>query len=71
MAVSSDQNGEGEVIRLFKQAQEPVLTAAEISEQLGMTRQGVNYRLKQLEEKGKVSRKKIGSRAVAWWLVED
>ncbi|WP_256546752.1 winged helix-turn-helix domain-containing protein [Halobellus inordinatus] len=71
MAVSVIESKSGAVIQIFKESEDPVLTAAEIAERIGMTRQGANYRLKQLQEQDVVDRKKIGSRAVAWWLVED
>jgi len=60
-------NADDEVLRIFERSDDPVLTAAEIAEELGMTRQGVNYRLKQLHDDGSVARKQLGSRAVAWW----
>jgi len=59
-----------ELLRLFDESDDPVLTAAEIAEELEMTRQGVNYRLRQLDAEGAVARKKIGSRAVAWWRTD-
>jgi len=47
----------------------PVLTAAEIGEQVGMTRQGVHARLESLEEKGLVDSAMKASARV-WWLTE-
>jgi len=71
MAVKSSMNTEDRIIEQFRQAETPFLTAVDIAEAIGMTRQGVNQRLKQLEERGVVERKKVGSRAVAYWLVEE
>jgi DNA-binding IclR family transcriptional regulator len=48
----------------------PVLTAAEISEQVGMTRQGAHARLESLEEKGLVGSAMKASARV-WWLTEE
>ena len=59
-----------EIVTVFEAADEPVLSAPEIAEAVGMTRQGVTYRLNQLEAEGIVARKRLGSRAVAWWLAE-
>ncbi|MFC6764986.1 helix-turn-helix domain-containing protein [Natrinema soli] len=44
------------------------LTAPEIAEQLDCTRRTVQKRLNELEEQGAVTRKKVGSRAVVWWV---
>jgi len=60
--------GTDELIAVFERADAPVLTAPEIAEELGVTRQAINYRLQQLAEEDIVARKQIGSRAVAWWL---
>lgn len=46
--------------------QEPVGTA-DVSEELGCTRQAAYYRLSRLEEKGQVQKKKIGGNLV--WMV--
>lgn len=56
-----------DVLKVFDNADEPVLTASEIAEALPVTRQAVNYRLKQMQEKGLVDRKESGARAVVWW----
>ena len=47
------------------------MTATEISEHVGKTRQGVKYQLDNLHEQGVVERKAAGSRAVGWWLTRD
>jgi len=57
------------ILSVMLASPDPAFTVAEIAEELGMTRQGVNYRLNQLHEDDSVARKRIGSRAVAWWLV--
>lgn len=64
-----DKVTENDILALFKEADAPVLTAAEIAEQLPLTRQAVNYRLKQLQEQGLVGRKEVGARAVVWWQI--
>ena len=70
MATTRPTAGDSEIVTVFEQADEPVLSAPEIAEAIGMTRQGVTYRLNQLEAEGVVARKRLGSRAVAWWLAE-
>ena len=68
MAATTPKTTEESIIEQFEQATEPILTAVEIADSIGMTRQGVNQQLKKLEERGVVQRKKVGGRAVAWWL---
>lgn len=48
---------------------EPAATR-EVAEAVGVTRQGADYRLKRLEDKGLVRSKKIG-RELVWMLPED
>lgn len=59
----SDQD----VLKVFDNADEPVLTASEIAEALPVTRQAVNYRLNRMHEEGTVDRKNAGASAVVWW----
>lgn len=46
---------------------EPAATS-EVADEVGVTRQGADYRLRQLEEKGLVRKKKIGPALV--WMVD-
>lgn len=55
----------------FRASEDPFMTAGEVAEAVGISRQGANYRLNRLEERGVVSRKKTGARAVGWWLDEN
>jgi biotin operon repressor len=63
--------GDSDIIEEFRQTDDAFLTAAEIAESIGMSRQGVNHRLKQLHDEGVVERKKAGGRAVGWWLASS
>ena len=47
----------------------PVMTAAEIGEQVGITRQGAHSRLESLEQRGLVASAMKASARV-WWLTE-
>lgn len=58
---------EQDILLVFDKYHEPFLTAPEIADELGVTRQAVSYRLKQMEEKGLVSSKRTGARAIGWW----
>lgn len=63
---------EQEILKVFDYEDDPVLTASEVAEGLRrfgkhMTSEGVRNRLEAMAEKGLVSRKKLGARAVGWW----
>lgn len=48
---------------------EPAATS-EVADELGVTRQSADVRLRKLADAGQVSRKKIGAAAV-WWVPDD
>lgn len=48
---------------------EPAATS-EVADELGVTRQSVDVRLRKLADTGRVARKKIGAAAV-WWVPDD
>jgi predicted ArsR family transcriptional regulator len=48
----------------------PVMTAAEIGDQVGMTRQGAHSRLESLEQRGLVD-SALKASARVWWLTES
>ena len=52
----------------FVQSGEPVLTATEVADQLGITQQGAHHKLQRAHERGAVEKKKVGARAVVWWV---
>jgi len=45
-------------------------STSEIAGAVGVTRQGADYRLRQLEEDGKVTSKMVGN-SLVWMLAED
>lgn len=59
------------VIELFRQSDQPVLTAMEVAEEFGITQQSAHYRLSKLHEMDKVNRRDVGAKAVVWWLADD
>ena len=63
--VSDDQ-----VVQLFRDAGQPIRTAGDLTQQLPITRQAVNKRLKRLSSNGLLCRRKVGSSAVVYWLPE-
>lgn len=68
MSITESQK---QVLELFQDIDEPVLTASEIADEFGITQQAAYSRLKRLHEDGLIDRKEVGARAVAWWPVED
>ena len=58
---------EQEILKVFDNADTPVLTANDLADALPLTRQGANYRLNQMHGKGLIGKKKPGARAVVWW----
>ncbi len=63
---------EQEILKVFDYEDDPVLTAPEVADGLRrfgkqITPEGVRNRLVEMNEKGLVSRKKLGARAVGWW----
>ncbi|MEF8830565.1 MAG: winged-helix domain-containing protein [Halobacteriales archaeon] len=63
---------EQDILKVFDYEDDPVLTVPEVAEGLRrfgvqITPEGVRNRLEEMDEKGLVSRKKLGARAVGWW----
>jgi len=56
------------ILDQFRAADDPFLTAGEVADGISLSRDAVNYRLKQLLTEDRVGRKKVGARAVGWWL---
>lgn len=59
---------DSEIIEAIKDISDPFVTAKELAEQLPISRQQVNDRLRDLEQRGILSRKKAGS-GQGWWIV--
>lgn len=57
-----------EILQQLREHPDPAVTATELADSLDMTSAGVLQRLNTLAEENKVSRKKVGSRAVVWWI---
>lgn len=56
-----------EILQMFKESGDPVLTASEIAEDLDIGRRGLLSRLEQLETQGFLKSKKAGGRSTVWW----
>lgn len=57
-----------EILTAIALHRDPVVTAGEVADTVGMSPQGVNKRLRDLAEQGDIVRKQVGSRAVIYWL---
>jgi hypothetical protein len=60
--VSDDQ-----ILEVFREASDPVLTTSEVSDEIGIGHRGTFDRLSQLADEGKLEMKKVGKTAAVWW----
>lgn len=58
----------GNIITLFRETEDPVLTAPEVADKFNVSTQAANYRLKKLVEREKLERKQVGGAAVVYWI---
>lgn len=65
---SSGTSNDPELTAVFRNSDDPVLTAVEVADELGITQQAAHARLVRAHERGEVKRKKTGARSVVWWL---
>lgn len=59
------------VLEIMRETDAPIATARDIADVIGCTPEAVMQKLKLLHEQERVDRRKVGSRAVVWWLTED
>lgn len=57
-----------EILAVLRSAEDPVLSTAEVADQLTIERRSTLNRLRALEEQGLVESKQIGGRNTVWWL---
>jgi len=60
-----------EIVDVFRHASDPVLTTAEVANQVGLGRRGTFDRLKQLAEEDQIKMKKVGESGAVWWHPES
>jgi len=60
-----------ELIEAVKNHQDRAVTAGELSEQFDMTRQGILSRLNELNDRGVITKKTVGAKAVVWWVSDN
>lgn len=57
-----------ELIKIIESHPDKAVTAGEITDKVDMTRAGVLERLNALSDEGAITKKKVGARAVVWWV---
>jgi len=58
------------VLEVLREADDPVLTAKEVGEELECTSEAARQHLHELRECDEVESKQVGARAVVWWTSE-
>jgi predicted transcriptional regulator len=56
-----------EILQVFIDATDPVLTTNEVAEAIDMSRRGAYSRLDELANDDKLKRKKVGQTGAVWW----
>lgn len=59
---------DSELAQVFRESDDPVLTAVEVADELGISQQAAHARLSRAHEQGTIERKKTGARSVVWWV---
>ena len=57
-----------EILQLFRDTSDPVLSTAEVTEQLSIKRSATYKRLSALRDDGQLTGKDIGGRNTVWWI---
>lgn len=63
--------GDIELLQEVALAPDPIVTANEVAERTGYTRQNVKYRFDKLVQCNFLARREVGSRAVVYWLTDE
>lgn len=59
---------DGDILDVFREHGDPVLSTAEVADELPIKRRGTLNRLQQLEDDDVIQSKPIGGRNTVWWL---
>lgn len=57
-----------ELLAIFRETDDPVLSTAEVAEMVPLQRRSVYARLAPLRDEGRLASKQIGGRNTVWWL---
>lgn len=58
---------DSEILEVFEQASDPVLTTKEVADEIGIGRRGTYDRLQKLADDKEIQMKKVGETAAVWW----
>jgi predicted transcriptional regulator len=58
---------DNEILEIFCQQADPVLTTAEVAAELDIGHRGTFDRLRKLADEGTIEMKKVGDSGVVWW----
>ncbi len=59
-----------EILAVFRDTDDPVLSTAEVTEQIPLKRRATYNRLRSLADGSRLKSKQIGGRNTVWWLAE-
>ena len=59
-----------EILQLFRETNDPILSTDEVTEQLSIGRSATYKRLKSLQDEGRLQAKTIGKKNTVYWLDE-
>jgi predicted transcriptional regulator len=68
---SSQKMSDDEILETIQSHEDRAVTAVDLAEVLDLTSTRIAQRLNKLNEAGKVRKKKVGGRAVVWWIEES
>lgn len=67
----SEKMTDEQILESIRNHDDKAVTAVELSDELELTSTRICQRLNKLNELDKVRKKKVGGRAVVWWLQDD
>jgi hypothetical protein len=56
-----------DILDVFRQASDPVLTTAEVADRIDIGHRGTYDRLQKLADEGALEMKKVGDSGAVWW----
>ena len=60
-----------DILDVFRQASDPVLTTAEVADRVDIGHRGTYDRLQKLADEGVLEMKKVGDSGAVWWYPSD
>jgi predicted transcriptional regulator len=58
------------LLRQVRLSPDPIVTATEIADRTGYSRQAINYRFQNLVADGYLDKREVGARATVYWLTD-